>query len=70
MDDGSPNPLSDRRDLGLLVGLKGVPTSDSGLPSREEIEGWWVDGMNKGAKWHGNKGGNKDDWKTPIQGMG
>jgi aminoglycoside phosphotransferase (APT) family kinase protein len=72
--DGGPNPLSDRADLGLLVGLKGVPTGESGLPQREEIEGWWVQGMNDGAKWHRAKGekqgGNADDWKLPIQGMG
>jgi hypothetical protein len=66
--------LNDRADLGLLVGLKGMRTAQSGLPEREEVEGWWVKEMNEGAKWYASKGeqegGNADDWKLPIQGMG
>lgn len=44
-----------RADATLLVGLKGVGSEESGLPSREEIEGWWVEGMNEGWEWHARR---------------
>lgn len=72
LGDGD-NPLASRADLGLLVGLKGMSTAQSGLPTREEVEGWWVQGMNDGARWHKKResgAGNSDDWKLPIQNMG
>lgn len=69
---GSKGPK--RADMALLVGLKGMSTTESGLPQREEIEEWWVKGMNDGARWHRARGkgeaGDSDDWRLPIQGMG
>ena len=63
-----------------MIGLKGVPSSESGLPQREEIEQWWVEGMNSGADWHSTRGaGGKSQrevkeeekvWHWPIEGMG
>jgi len=50
----------------LMVGLKGMSSNESGLPEMDEIEKWWVEGMNDSAIWHGGKG----VWKWPIQGMG
>jgi hypothetical protein len=50
----------------LMVGLKGMKSSETGLPEMEDIEKWWVEGMNDSAVYHGGKG----VWKWPIQGMG
>lgn len=55
----------------LMVGLKGLSSANTGLPQREEIEQWWVEGMNDSAKWHSS---HSDivikPWNWPIQGMG
>jgi len=45
------------RGQSLMLGLKGASSASTGLPQREELEQWWVDGM----------GGT---WKWPIQHMG
>jgi hypothetical protein len=60
-----------------MIGLKGLRAEESGLPLREELEGWWVDGMNEGVRWHASRAGgeverDKGDkaWTWPIAGMG
>ena len=50
----------------LMVGLKGLSSSETGLPTVEEIEKWWVEGMNDSAQYHGRD----RVWNWPIQGMG
>jgi len=50
----------------LMIGVKGFSSSETGLPEMDEIEKWWVEGMNDSAVYHGGKG----VWKWPIQGMG
>jgi hypothetical protein len=50
----------------LMVGLKGLTSSETGLPTVDEIEKWWVEGMNDSACYQGKDG----VWKWPIQGMG
>ena len=56
---------------GLLVGLKDIPSEETGMPTRGEIETWWVDGMNDSLEWHAKKSGKKiDRWSLPIQHMG
>ena len=65
-------------DMTLLVGLKGVASSESGLPQRDELEKRWVDGMNEGARWHaGRQGGSRNrmesrvtPWQWPVSHMG
>ncbi|WVW87025.1 hypothetical protein I302_109081 [Kwoniella bestiolae CBS 10118] len=57
---------SDKRDdMTLLLGLKGLSSSETGLPQREELEAWWVKGMNDGLAFHQQK----DNWVLPIPGM-
>lgn len=56
----------DKEDLNLLLGLKGVSSEETGIPQREELEKWWVDGMIRGSEYHGNK---QAVWKWPISGM-
>lgn len=59
----------------LMLGLKDVPSSISGIPQREEIEKWWVNAMNEGYEWHSRHGftladGSKPKpWAHPIPGM-
>jgi aminoglycoside phosphotransferase (APT) family kinase protein len=55
-----------RGEATLLVGLKGLAGRETGLPERDELENWWVEGMQLGLKWH--KSEVKWDW--PIAGMG
>jgi len=56
---------------GLLVGLKGLPSSETGMPTRDQIETWWVDGMNKSLEWHAKESGERmDRWSLPINNMG
>lgn len=54
----------------LMVGLKGLSSSETGLPESGEIESWWVEGMNDSAQWHNGGGCLRYPWKWPIQGMG
>jgi aminoglycoside phosphotransferase (APT) family kinase protein len=55
----------------LMVGLKGLASRDTGLPQREKIEQWWVEGMNSSAKWHSSRSDIvTKPWDWPIQGMG
>ncbi|WWC73783.1 uncharacterized protein I206_107755 [Kwoniella pini CBS 10737] len=53
-------------DMTLLLGLKGLSSQETGLPQREELERWWVEGMNDGLRYHHIQGG----WEIPIPGMG
>lgn len=55
-------------ETGLLIGLKGLPSDKTGLPLREEIEKWWVEGMNEGLKRNGARDG-RANWVLPIQHM-
>ncbi|OCF34298.1 phosphotransferase enzyme family protein [Kwoniella heveanensis CBS 569] len=70
---GSGTNSQEGDDLTLLLGLKGLSSEQSGLPQREELEKWWVEGMNEGLAYHRDK--TKDeaqvqrDWLWPIQGM-
>jgi aminoglycoside phosphotransferase (APT) family kinase protein len=41
----------------LMLGLKGLSSAQTGIPQRDELERWWVQGMGSG-------------WKWPIQHMG
>ncbi|WWC65743.1 uncharacterized protein I303_108365 [Kwoniella dejecticola CBS 10117] len=52
-------------DMTLLLGLKGLSSKQTGLPQREELEKWWVNGMNDGLTYHKAQGG----WEAPIPGM-
>lgn len=55
----------------LMVGLKGLSSPETGLPQREEIEQWWVEGMNSSARWHASRSDIvAKPWVWPIQGMG
>lgn len=62
----------------LLVGLNGVSSEESGLPQREEIEKWWVEGMNEGIDWQrqrsetgaGAGSGVTQKWQWPVANMG
>lgn len=55
----------------LMVGLKGLNSNETGLPQREEIEQWWVEGMNSSAQWHARRSDIvTKPWNWPIQGMG
>ncbi|WVF68431.1 hypothetical protein IAT40_003196 [Kwoniella sp. CBS 6097] len=58
-------------DLTLLLGLKGLSSEQSGLPQREELEKWWVEGMNEGLAYHRDKTGTsvQRGWSWPIEGM-
>lgn len=74
-------PKKARGDMTLLVGLHGLSTQESGLPEVGEIEGWWVEAMNDGVRWHAERmmnGGETSgrggqggvvQWQTPIAGM-
>ncbi len=53
---------------GILVGLKGVSGDKSGLPVSEEIEKWWVEGMNEGIARHRREKAVQP-WTYPIAGM-
>lgn len=53
------------------MGLKGLSSEESGLPSREELEGWWVEGMNETIEWQQRRAGTEGKtWSSPIYGMG
>jgi aminoglycoside phosphotransferase (APT) family kinase protein len=60
----------------LMMGLKDLSSDESGLPVREELERWWVEGMNEGVAWqryragHWGQEGVARAWSWPIQGMG
>ncbi|EIW71601.1 hypothetical protein TREMEDRAFT_28172 [Tremella mesenterica DSM 1558] len=55
---------------GLLIGLEGLSTQESGLPQRENIERWWVEGMNKysveQARVRGEDVAQESLWEWPI----
>lgn len=61
-----------KADATLMIGLKGLKSEETGLPEREELERWWVEGMNMGDSWHRERNGEKgrDVWSWPITGMG
>lgn len=59
-----------------MQGLKGVPSSVTGIPQCEQLEKWWVDAMNEGYDWHAKHGNNitasgkpPQHWSYPIPGM-
>ena len=55
-------------------GLNGVSSEESGLPQREQLERWWVEGMNEGVGWQQQRSGGglgvSQKWQWPISGMG
>jgi len=54
-----------------MVGLKGLSSEETGLPQTDEIEKWWVEGMNDSARWHSTRSDIvAREWAWPIQGMG
>ncbi len=59
----------------LMIGLKGLPSSTTGIPQVGEIERWWADEMNKGSAWHAQNSpsmkGKKAPapWSHPIAGL-
>lgn len=48
------------------VGLGGLPSSETGIPTRDDLESWWVAGMNAGYKAHERTG---QLWSFPIPNM-
>lgn len=48
------------------IGLAGLPSSETGIPTRDDLEAWWVQGMNKGYQAHGRTG---QPWAYPIPNM-
>ncbi|WWC92702.1 uncharacterized protein L201_007661 [Kwoniella dendrophila CBS 6074] len=58
-------------EMTLLLGLKGLSSEETGLPQREELENWWVQGMNNGLSYHqqGKDVGTTSKWELPIPGM-
>ena len=64
------SPLGEKGDFGLLIGLKGLTTAQSGVPEREELEKWWVDGMNVETRRHNAKASIQGTvWTVPIPHM-
>ncbi|WWD20228.1 hypothetical protein CI109_104704 [Kwoniella shandongensis] len=53
-----------RDDMTLLLGLKGLSSEETGIPSREELERWWVEGMNEGGAYHGGTR-RWEEWPIP-----
>lgn len=39
----------------LVLGLKGLPSSVTGIPTSDVLEQWWVGGMNEGYLWHASE---------------
>ncbi|ORX37802.1 kinase-like domain-containing protein [Kockovaella imperatae] len=70
-DSALKQMLGTRSDATLMLGLKGLSSSQTGLPSRDELESWWVEGMNSERRWHASPMGNAEDcapqWSWPIQ---
>ena len=58
---------------GLLVGLQGLSSEQTGLPMKDELERWWVEGMNDNTTFHawqlGHSSRTEDRWQQPISGM-
>ena len=63
-------PEGDGLDTILMVGLKDASSDETGLPQREDLEKWWVEGMRAEASWHGQRAGEVTTWNWPIPGMG
>ncbi|CAK9781003.1 APH-domain-containing protein [Cutaneotrichosporon oleaginosum] len=59
----------------LMIGLKGLPSSETGIPQVQQFEQWWVEEMNKGYAWHAahspSMRGKKAPapWTHPIAGL-
>lgn len=59
----------------LMIGLKNVPSSTTGIPQVSEFEKWWVSDMNDGYAWHAAhspsmKGQRAPQpWTWPIKGF-
>ena len=66
-----------RNDATLMLGLKDLPSSETGLPGRDELERWWVESMNQEVRWHEKdlkgdslpQSGSVVRWNWPIQHM-
>lgn len=57
---------------GLMTGLKGLSSRETGLPQNSEIEQWWVEGMNQGLRYHSQRAGGGSGgrvWSWPIGGL-
>lgn len=48
------------------IGLGGLSSDESGVPTRDALEAWWVKGMNDGYAAHERTG---DKWQYPIPNM-
>lgn len=68
-------PLSEKDRLalssvgsGAYRGFHGQPSSVTGIPTRDELEAWWVEGMNRGYAAHakGSKNAAPEPWVFPI----
>ncbi|ORY34811.1 kinase-like domain-containing protein [Naematelia encephala] len=55
-----------RTDMSLMIGLKGLSTAQSGLPEVQQLEQWWIQGMNNGI---GSSSSLTSTWEWPIHGM-
>lgn len=51
------------------LGLLGLPSSETGIPVRSELEAWWVQGMNEGYEALAEPGVNRAKWQYPIPNM-
>lgn len=65
-----------RSDALPLQGLLGLKSTQTGIPERDELERWWVEGMNRETAWQRSHSSppvdgrtQKTDWTFPIPGM-
>ncbi|CAD6564164.1 MAG: hypothetical protein TREMPRED_003902 [Tremellales sp. Tagirdzhanova-0007] len=73
-----PVDLSAQKDgpagMSLSAGLKALTSEETGLPQREELERWWVEGMQEGVHWQRRRKAGPEremqSWLWPVQGMG
>ena len=54
-----------------MLGLKGLSTGETGLPLRDELEKWWIEGMQGESKWLDDHSGDsaRQKWEWPIRDM-
>lgn len=56
----------------LAKGIRGVPSSTTGIPQAHELESWWAQGMNSGNLFHSIASGGaqaREPWVWPIAHM-
>ncbi|KAK8849604.1 hypothetical protein IAR55_004939 [Kwoniella newhampshirensis] len=53
-----------RDDMTLLLGMKGLTSGETGIPQGDDLERWWVEGMNEGGEYHGGTR-RWEEWPIP-----